>query len=151
MTGNASSASTPVVRRATGEDAEAVLSLLSQVGQQYASDREAFDVAYSEVLSHHDDHLLFVAEIDGAVVGYALATIARLFFANGDSAQIHELVVDEGARGRGIGSQLVSAIENECLARGVKQLTVSTLRSAAFYERLDYRSTADFLKKRFDE
>jgi N-acetylglutamate synthase-like GNAT family acetyltransferase len=74
-----------------------------------------------------------------------------LFFTNGDSAQIHELVVDDGARGRGVGSLLVSAIENECRARGVKQLTVATLRSAAFYERLDYRSTADFLKKRFDE
>ena len=84
-------------------------------------------------------------------MGYALATIARQFYTNGDSAQIHELVVDEESRGRGVGSALVAAIESECMSRGVKQLTVATLRSASFYERLDYRSTADFLKKRFGE
>ncbi|MEO6942695.1 MAG: GNAT family N-acetyltransferase, partial [Terrimesophilobacter sp.] len=70
---------------------------------------------------------------------------------NGDSAQLQELVVDEHSRARGVGSQLVAAIEEECLSRGVRQLTVATLKSAAFYERLDYRSTAEFLKKRFDE
>lgn len=128
-----------------------MFSLLAQLGEQYTPDRPVFDGAFVDSLQQADDHILFVAEDDGAVVGYALATIARLFYTNGDSAQLQELVVDEGSRGRGIGSLLVAEIERECLDRGVRQLTVATLRSAAFYERLDYRSTADFLKKRFDE
>lgn len=153
MTQSSTTSGTPsvVVRRATTDDAGAVLALLSQLGPQFAPDPDVFAAAYSDVLSQSDDHLLFVADIDGNVTGYVLATIARLFFTNGDSAQIHELVVDEGTRGRGIGSLLVEAVENECRSRGVEQLTVATLRSATFYERLDYRSTADFLKKRFDE
>lgn len=151
MTGSTAPAATPMVRRARPDDASAVLALLSQVGPEFAPDRDVFESAYSAVLAHDDDHLLFVAELGDAVVGYALATIARLFYTNGDTAQIHELVVDEGSRGHGVGSQLVSAVEHVCLDRGVKQLTVATLRSATFYERLDYRSTADFLKKRFDE
>ena len=45
--------------------------------------------------------------------------------------------------------QLVSAIEEECRSRGVRQLTVASSHAARFYERLDYRSTSDFLKKSF--
>lgn len=143
--------STPVIRRAELGDASTVRALLSQVGAQFVPDPAVFDAAYAQVLTQDDDHLLIVADLDGTVVGYVLATIARLFYTHGDTAQIHELVVDESSRGRGVGSQLVAAIERECRDRGIKQLTVATLRSAAFYERLDYRSTSDFLKKRFAE
>lgn len=142
---------TPVIRHAVLEDGAAVFALLAQLGEQYTPNRPVFDRAFADAVQHADDHILIVADDGGAVVGYALATIARLFYTNGDSAQLQELVVDERSRSRGIGSLLVGEIERECLDRGVQQLTVATLRSAAFYERLDYRSTADFLKKRFDE
>ncbi len=133
------------------DDRGAVFGLLAQLGEQYTPNPPVFDAAFADAIKQADDHILFVADDDGVVVGYALATIARLFYTNGDSAQLQELVVDESSRGRGIGSLLVGEIERECLDRGVQQLTVATLRSASFYERLDYRSTADFLKKRFDE
>lgn len=125
--------------------------LLAQLGERYTPDRPAFDEAFAEAVGHADDHILYVAERSGAVVGYALATIARLFYTNGDSAQLQELVVDVAARGAGIGTQLVTAIEDECQSRGVRQLTVAVLGDAGIYERLDYRSTADFLKKIFDD
>ena len=141
----------PIIRHAVLKDGGEVFGLLAQLGEQYTPDRPVFDGAFADAVTHADDHILIVADDAGTVVGYALATIARLFYTNGDSAQLQELVVDERSRGRGIGSLLVSEIETECLDRGVRQLTVATLRSAAFYERLDYRSTADFLKKRFDE
>jgi N-acetylglutamate synthase-like GNAT family acetyltransferase len=139
------------IRRANSADGPIVFGLLAQLGEQYTPNRTVFDTAFADAVADANDHILFVADDDGEVVGYALATIARLFYTNGDAAQLQELVVDENSRARGIGSQLVSAIEEECLKRGVRQLTVATLKSASFYERLDYRSTADFLKKRFDE
>ena len=111
----------------------------------------ATNATFAGAIAHTEDHIVLVAEHDGAVAGYAFATIARLFYTNGDSAQLQELVVNEGARGAGIGSQLVTAIEEQCQARGVRQLTVAVLGGAGIYERLDYRSTADFLKKIFDE
>ncbi|MBX3093159.1 MAG: GNAT family N-acetyltransferase [Cryobacterium sp.] len=135
------------VRPAHRGDADAVFALLAQVGKPYSPDRPVFDVAFDEVIDS-DDHLIWVVETDGVVIGYALTTILRLLHTNGFSAQLQELVVDVEARSSGSGSYLVSEIERELTERGVKQLTVAIVRGAAsFYDRLGYRSTADYLKK----
>lgn len=140
------------LRPAAAEDAAAVFALVEQLGEDYEPDRAAFDHAFTDAIADPDRHVLLVAcEPSGTLVGYALTTIARLLYTNGESAQLQELVVDERARNRGIGSQLVSAVEDVCRRRGVRQLTVASSRGASFYERLDYRSTADFLKKSFTD
>ena len=138
------------IRSATVADADAVFSLVEQLGIGDAPERRSFDEAFADAVKDTTDHFLFVYESEGTVVGYALTTIERLLYTTGDVAQLQELVVDASAAGKGFGSALVSAVESECIARGVRQLTVaSILRAASFYERLNYRSSADFLKKRF--
>ncbi|HEY0260331.1 MAG TPA: GNAT family N-acetyltransferase [Lacisediminihabitans sp.] len=138
------------IRAARLDDADAVFGLVEQLGIGGTPERSSFDEAFEDAVKDAADHVLFVAEVEDVVVGYALATVVRLLYTNGDSAQLQELVVDSAASGHGYGSQLVSAIEDECIARGVRHLTVaSILRAASFYERLDYRSTADYLKKSF--
>ncbi|MBK4347777.1 GNAT family N-acetyltransferase [Lacisediminihabitans changchengi] len=138
------------IRSASGDDADSVFALVVQLGIGGAPQRASFDEAFAHSVQGAYDHILLVAEVDGAVVGYALATVARLLYTNGDVAQLQELVVDSTASGNGYGSQLVGAIERECEARGIRQLTVaSILRGASFYERLNYRSTANYLKKSF--
>lgn len=141
------------VRPAVPADEQAVFSLVEQLGSGYEPpDRKAFASAFAAAVGESDGHLLLVAtNAAGVVVGYAMTTIARLLYTNGDSAQLQELVVDEGARGAGIGSRLVAAVEGACRQRDVRQLTVASSRGASFYERLDYRSTADYLKKNFQE
>lgn len=135
------------IRHATTADAEAIFGLLQQLGSSFRPDRSSFDEAFADVAREQDDRILHVAEIDDVVVGYALTIIVRPLYTNGLSAELQELVVDEKVRNGGIGSQLVTAVEAECRHRGARQLTVASSRGAAFYERLDYRSTADFLKK----
>jgi GNAT superfamily N-acetyltransferase len=151
ITGEISLAKAPaVVRPATVDDSDAIFALAQQLGLNDPPERASFDRAISGALTESDDHILLVSEADGTVVGYALVTIARLLYTNGESAQLQELVVASSETGHGYGGQLVSAVERECRARGVGQLTVaSILRAASFYERLDYRSTADYLKKSF--
>lgn len=140
------------IRQALAADADAVFALVEQLDSSYSPDRGSFDGAFRDAIDEAEDHILFVAtDAAGKVVGYAMTTIARLLYTNGDFAQIQELAVDEAARGAGIGSQLVTAVEDECRSRGVRQLTVASSRGADFYARLDYRSTADFLKKNFGE
>ncbi|WP_341951999.1 GNAT family N-acetyltransferase [Salinibacterium sp. TMP30] len=139
------------IRSATAADAGAVFELLKQLGTEYAPDRAAFDASFAHAVEDQAATLLLVAEKPSfGVVGYAFATIAHLLHTNGSSAQLQELVVDSSVQSSGIGTRLVEAVEAVCLERGVRQLTVPSRGSADFFERIGYRSTADFLKRVFD-
>ncbi|MBC7763402.1 MAG: GNAT family N-acetyltransferase [Candidatus Saccharibacteria bacterium] len=148
-TAETSPVSSTRVRLAAPGDVDAVFELVEQLGIGERPNRESFTEAFAHAVQLSREHVLLVADLDGVVSGYAYTTIERLLYTNGDSAQIQELAVNTPARDRGLGSMLVSAIEEECRVRGVRQLTVASSHAARFYERLDYRSTSDFLKKSF--
>ena len=148
-TAETSPVSSTHVRLATSADVDAVFNLVEQLGIGERPNRASFAEAFAHAVEPSREHVLLVADLDGVVSGYAYTTIERLLYTNGDSAQIQELAVNTPARDRGLGSLLVSAIEEECRLRGVRQLTVASSHAARFYERLDYRSTSDFLKKSF--
>jgi len=138
------------IRPATLDDGDAVFALVEQVGDRYDVDRAAFDDAFTNAVDQAEDHILQVAvDQHDRVLGYALMTIARLMYTRDDIAQIQELIVDKSARNSGVGSRLVYAMEDICRARNLSQLTVASSWTPDFYDRLDYRSTADFLKKSF--
>ncbi len=137
------------VRRATEADADAIFALVRQLGATFVPVRAAFDVSFSSLLND-DDALLHVAEDDdGSVQGYALTTITRLLSTNGPSAQLQEIAVHEAARGLDLGTQLVHEVESECIARGVRQLTVAARRAGGFYDRLGYSQNAEFMRRVF--
>jgi predicted N-acetyltransferase YhbS len=150
-TADTSRANLTSIRAARQHDAERVFVLLKQLAETYAPDRAAFDESFRFLVEDDATSLLLVAEDDaGLVLGYALTTISPLLYTNGRSAQLQELVVDADHRATGIGTALVEEVERVCREQGVRQLTVPSRRSAAFYERIGYRSTADFLKRTFD-
>ena len=140
------------MRAATVDDADRIFALLKQLGTDYAPDAAAFDSTYRGIIADGSrSALLLVANnSSGTVLGYALITISPLLNINGSSAQLQELVVDNSHRGQGVGTALVEATEAACRSRKVRQLTVPSRRSANFYERIGYTSTADFLKRTFD-
>ena len=145
------SAASAVIRPAKLTDAERVFLLLKQLATSYAPDRAVFDESFAFLIDDEPTSMLLVAEDDaGLVLGYALVTISPLLHTNGSSAQLQELVVDSEHHGAGIGTALVEDVERICRERSVRQLTVPSRRSADFYERIGYRSTADFLKRTFD-
>ena len=148
-TAETSPVSSTHVRLANSADVDAVFNLVEQLGIGERPNRASFAEAFAHAVQPSREHVLLVADLDGVVSGYAYTTIERLLYTNGDSAQIQELAVNTPARDRGLGSLLVSSIEEECRLRGVRQLTVASSHAARFYERLDYRSTSDFLKKSF--
>ena len=154
-TADTSPAKTVSLRAARASDADRVFLLLRQLGDDYAPDRAAFNENFVVLVSDPGTSLLLVAEASNSddsplVIGYALTTITPLLYANGRSAQLQELVVGAGYQRSGTGTALLEEIERICRETQVKQLTVASRRSADFYERLGYRSTADFLKRTFD-
>ncbi len=141
------------IRPAVAEDADVLFGLLRQLATAFEPERGAFDTSLAELLERQGRDVLLLVVTDGGdddpVLGYVLCTITPLLYTNGPAAQIHEIVVDEEARGRDYGTQLVRAVEGECTARGVRQLTVAARRAGGFYDRLGYTATAEFLKRRF--
>jgi ribosomal protein S18 acetylase RimI-like enzyme len=138
------------IRAARPSDADRVYALLEQLATSYSPERAAFDANFPQLLNDESTSLLLVAEgAAGVVVGYALTTITPLLHTNGSSAHLQELVVDEAYRGQGVGTAIVEEVERVCSDRSVRQITVASRRSADFYERIGYRSSADFLKRVF--
>ncbi|MDJ0335013.1 GNAT family N-acetyltransferase [Salinibacterium sp. G-O1] len=150
-TADTSPASTFSLRPAVEADYLRVFALLQQL-EGYSPEQEAFDKNFALLLHDEATTLLLVStDSEGSVVGYALTTITPLLHVNGSSAQLQELAVDVARQGEGIGTALVEEVERLCREREVRQLTVPSRRSADFYERIGYRSTADFLKRTLDD
>lgn len=84
----------------------------------------------------------FVAEdSDGRVLGWAHVFTAP-FLESGPNAELGGLVVEETARGRGIGTALVARAESWARARGIRKIclrsNVIRTEAHAFYQRLGF-------------
>lgn len=137
------------VRKATEADHDRVLELVSKLGHVFEVDPGKFSQSYHFAIHDSDRTLVHVAEAGGEVVGYCLTTISPLLYSNGPSAQLQEIVVDEAKRISGVGTALVRAVEAECEARSVTQLTVAARRAGGFYDRLGYSQQAEYMRRLF--
>jgi GNAT superfamily N-acetyltransferase len=76
--------------------------------------------------------IVFVAELDGNIVGVLRGRVSRL----------HSLFVDQGHHRQGIGSLLLERFETECREFGAEKITLaSTLIAVAFYQKLGFKKT----------
>ena len=89
----------------------------------------------------HDANTLFVARVDGRIVG--TLTLVMVPIPSGLRARIEDVVVDSGARGLGIGSRLTEAAIEKARAAGARTLDLTSRpeRDSAgrLYERLGFR------------
>jgi GNAT superfamily N-acetyltransferase len=124
-----------VIRRARPEDSPRLAELSTELGYPMTSEEAA---ARLRELADHADHAILVAETGGRVAGWIQVSLPRIFETPA-RAEIAGLVVDETARGRGIGQELVTAAvdwarERGCLAIRVRS-NVARERAHAFYRR----------------
>jgi ribosomal protein S18 acetylase RimI-like enzyme len=139
------------VREARPGDEDALFDLVTQLGHAFTPDRAAYDTTLAAYFAGEQPSVLLLVVDDGSprLGGYALTTIVPLLATNGPSAQLQEIAVDDGARGRGYGTLLVRAVEAACEQRGVTQLTVASRRAGGFYDRLGFADASEYMRRFF--
>jgi GNAT superfamily N-acetyltransferase len=133
---------TVVLRQMRPEDAGAVASLTTQLG--YASTEDEIRRRYDLIKDRWDARLFVAQHADSAIVGWVHVQATYLLECD-TRAEIWGLVVNETARGSGVGRRLMEAAEEWALMRGLDVIVVRSnyLRTAAhgFYEHLGYKLT----------
>lgn len=147
-----------VVRRATTADVPALGRLGAQLMRvHFAMDPLRFldpgdrpEAGYGSFLRHQlqdDEQAVFVAERDGAVIGYVYAGVEPLSWKElrDRAGFVHDIVVLEDARRGGVATALLSAAIEWLSTRNVPRVMLWTAHknaaAQALFERLGFRST----------
>lgn len=158
--GGAGGAGAVLVRPARHDDVAGLAAIEVAAGERFR-DVGMDDIADDEPLAEKvllaacDDGRLWVAELDGEVVGYALGVVLRPGSSDAPVpeaepvAQHHleQVSVVPAAGGRGVGSALVQAVAAWAWAGGGTSLTLSTFRdlpwNGPWYGRLGFEVVPD--------
>jgi ribosomal protein S18 acetylase RimI-like enzyme len=151
-------ASAHCLRRADGRD----LPALGRLGgslvrlhhgfdrQRFMAPQENIDEGYGWFLGTQlaePDVVVFVAEVDAQVVGYVYAGLEPMSWKElrEPAGFIHDVVVEEAARGRGIATELVETASRWLLEHGAPRVMLWTASqnpaAQRLFKRLGFRST----------
>jgi ribosomal protein S18 acetylase RimI-like enzyme len=126
-----------VIKNATDADLDALIRLNAQVQRLHAhsypadfkSSTEESEVRnfFASVIQRVD-HTILLAQVDGADVGYAWIEVmnrpATPFTWAKKRAFLHHICVDSGHRRLGVGSALITQVEERALAAGVGEFVL---------------------------
>lgn len=130
---------TTTIRTARNYDAPAIAGLGDQLG--YAASRQQIATRLAGIESERSSRVFVAENGEGTVVGW-LHVASRTQLTEDACAEILGLVVDESARGAGIGADLVRAAEAWARAEGCTRIRVRSRdtreRAHRFYEREGY-------------
>jgi len=133
-----------IVREALASDLPTVLDLYAQPeldGDGVISLENASRVY--ERMARYPDFRLYVAELDGRVVGtFMLIVMDNLAHGGAPSGLVESVVVAEDMQGRGIGTAMMQHARAHCRSRGCYKMALSSNlkreRAHAFYDGLGF-------------
>ena len=132
------------IRRCEREDIPGVIEINSETLPEHYS-----DYFYYEILSEFPETFL-VAELGGTVVGYVMCRIEYGFshlrkLGLARKGHIVSIAEREAHRGKGVGTLLLGAAQDEMLRKSATEcyleVRISNYGAIALYERLAYRTT----------
>ncbi|WP_289058925.1 GNAT family N-acetyltransferase [uncultured Mesotoga sp.] len=146
------------IREAVYEDAVGLRSLLLDIGWFSNSNigGDEFPEKLKKMLAwniQEPDHVLLVAEEDGDIVGYVGLHFIPYLFMGHPEGYISELFVKSSARGKGIGSKLLTEAVKRGRARGCSRMQLVNMKNRdsykrGFYTKMGWRereNAADFV------
>ena len=134
------------VRSATLADAPAVAALLRGLGW-FALMHEESPAETERRLAEHlrlclsdESHTVLVTESpEGAILGYVAVHWLPYLMLAGPEGYVSELFVSESARGAGLGTRLLEAVEAMAVSRGCSRLMLVNCKTRESYQRGFYR------------
>lgn len=138
----------PRIRAAVVSDLEVMTLLIEQLfalESDYPFDAVKVRRGLELLHAREDSAALWVAELDGQVVGMCSAQIVISTAEGGPAAWVEDVVVSPGMRGLGIGRMLLATLSAWAVRRGIGrlQLLADAENAAAlgFYRRMEWQST----------
>jgi GNAT superfamily N-acetyltransferase len=144
------------IRRAVKEDAQAVAALALKLVTQHQEydpirfsrlgDLEGMAWFYGSQ-TEAEDAAVFVAEADAKIVGFAFVQFEERNYAGllKSAAWLHDIYIEETARGRRIGEQLIEAATAAAKGFGADKLMLSVAAKneagREFFSRMGFRET----------
>jgi len=111
----------PELRRLGPADLEAVVAIDAAAGG--GSRRDYFERRLAAALRDPVRHLQYAAQDGRDLAGFALARVLAGEFGRDRPALLLEVIgVDSGRRGRGVGAQLLAALESQARSQGIGEL-----------------------------
>jgi ribosomal protein S18 acetylase RimI-like enzyme len=137
-------------RRATAADLDAVVELFDRYLEFYGRDLPPDDVrAFVTERFETGQSVVLVAEVDGAVVGFAQCYPTWSSLSLAPSWILNDLFVAPAGRGRGVGRALVRAVRAAATEAGAAYVELSTARTnvtaQALYESESFVRDDEFL------
>jgi len=120
-----------------GEATDEVLAALHRLIPQLSSLSAPITIADLRAIIDSDSSVLFIARVDGRIVGSLTLAVFRI--PTGIRAWIEDVVVDENARGHGVGEALNRAALAEAKRRGAKTVDLTSRPSREAANRLYLR------------
>lgn len=132
------------IRTATNADAAGIASIIRELGwfASIKAEAEAETIiriaAALETAETSSHYAAYVAETDEGIVGFTALHVLPYLIHTGNDGYLSELFIRESARGQGVGTALLRAIQDEARRRGCFRLRLINVKTRDSYQRKFY-------------